>query len=281
MPLDLIDDKSTLVQVMAWCHQATSHYLGHCWPSSMSPNGITMPKWVKCTSDLAFTFMLLLNKQIHLGCKINCTTDISTCKHLVGQLDLFEFVFLTQVSATLCMYHRDNNCTERSQNRHKTVHHTSCHWNYMAKIICWGSCWYICPNCYGVIFISFTHIFVTKNDFVNVLATLTSLWYTSMFIIHKTPKSFVIYILSVLAGFYFAGCHLVIALINSWLQLKKCTFLANFHWILLTYFEIALFILNMIFFQQADKSNQKYITDFYKLYLNKTQWEFILSLKLC
>ena len=30
MAQDLIDDKSTLVQVMAWCLQATSHYLGQC-----------------------------------------------------------------------------------------------------------------------------------------------------------------------------------------------------------------------------------------------------------
>ena len=30
MSLDHIDDKSTLVQVMAWCHQATSHYLSQC-----------------------------------------------------------------------------------------------------------------------------------------------------------------------------------------------------------------------------------------------------------
>ena len=34
MPHDLTDDKSTLVQVMAWCHQATSHYLNQCWPRS-------------------------------------------------------------------------------------------------------------------------------------------------------------------------------------------------------------------------------------------------------
>ena len=27
MPLDLTDDKSAFVQVMAWCHQAPSHYL--------------------------------------------------------------------------------------------------------------------------------------------------------------------------------------------------------------------------------------------------------------
>ena len=38
---------STLVQVMAWCRQATSHYLSQCWPSSMSPYGVTRPQWVK------------------------------------------------------------------------------------------------------------------------------------------------------------------------------------------------------------------------------------------
>ena len=31
-PHDLTDDKSTLVQVMAWCCQVTSHYLSQCWP---------------------------------------------------------------------------------------------------------------------------------------------------------------------------------------------------------------------------------------------------------
>ena len=29
---NLTDDKSTSAQVMAWCHQATSHYLNQCWP---------------------------------------------------------------------------------------------------------------------------------------------------------------------------------------------------------------------------------------------------------
>ena len=46
MPLDLTDDKSTLVQVMAWCRQATSLYLSQCWPRSMSPNSITRPQCV-------------------------------------------------------------------------------------------------------------------------------------------------------------------------------------------------------------------------------------------
>ena len=35
MPLDLTDDKSILAQVMAWCRQATSHYLSQCWPRSL------------------------------------------------------------------------------------------------------------------------------------------------------------------------------------------------------------------------------------------------------
>ena len=31
---------------MAWCHQATSHYLSQCWLRSVSRYGISMPKWV-------------------------------------------------------------------------------------------------------------------------------------------------------------------------------------------------------------------------------------------
>ena len=44
--LNLTDDKSTLVQVMTWCRQATNHYLDQRWPRSMSPYGITRPQWV-------------------------------------------------------------------------------------------------------------------------------------------------------------------------------------------------------------------------------------------
>ena len=46
MSLDLIDDKAILLQVMAWCRQATSHYLNKCWPRSVSSYGVTRPKWV-------------------------------------------------------------------------------------------------------------------------------------------------------------------------------------------------------------------------------------------
>ena len=50
MTLDFTDNQSTFVQVMAWCHRATSHYLSQCWPRSLSPYGVTRPQWVKMVS---------------------------------------------------------------------------------------------------------------------------------------------------------------------------------------------------------------------------------------
>ena len=44
---NLTNQKSTLVQVMAWCRQATSHCLSQCWPRSMAPNRVTRPQLAK------------------------------------------------------------------------------------------------------------------------------------------------------------------------------------------------------------------------------------------
>ena len=49
MSLDFTDGQSLLVQVMAWYHQATSHYLRQCWLRSLSPYGVIRPQWVKAT----------------------------------------------------------------------------------------------------------------------------------------------------------------------------------------------------------------------------------------
>ena len=46
MRWDLTDDKSTLVQVMARCRQATSHYMNNLWPRSFAPYGVNRPQWV-------------------------------------------------------------------------------------------------------------------------------------------------------------------------------------------------------------------------------------------
>ena len=62
MSLDFTDDQSILVQVKAWCRQATSHYLSQCWPRSLSLSGVTRPQWVKQTSADLFSAGLLRNK---------------------------------------------------------------------------------------------------------------------------------------------------------------------------------------------------------------------------
>ena len=58
MPQHLTDHSSTLVQVMAWCRQATSHYLSQCWPRPLSPYDVTGPQWVKKMVELV-TFIMV------------------------------------------------------------------------------------------------------------------------------------------------------------------------------------------------------------------------------
>ena len=44
--MDITVHKTALVQVMAWCRQATSNYLRQCWPRYVLPYGVTPPQWV-------------------------------------------------------------------------------------------------------------------------------------------------------------------------------------------------------------------------------------------
>ena len=67
MSLDLIDNKSTLVQVMTRCRQATNHYLGQCWPRSMSPYGVTS----------SMNFVTYLEFRAHVYTRINFLTGLA------------------------------------------------------------------------------------------------------------------------------------------------------------------------------------------------------------
>ena len=62
MSKDLTGNKSTLVEVMAWCRQATSHYLSQCWPRSLSPYGVTRPQWVNLSIECVNDHMTGLEK---------------------------------------------------------------------------------------------------------------------------------------------------------------------------------------------------------------------------
>ena len=59
--INIFDDMWTLVQVMACCLTASSHYLSQCHPRSMLPHGIARPQWVKEVS--------YIQEQIHVSAK--------------------------------------------------------------------------------------------------------------------------------------------------------------------------------------------------------------------
>ena len=81
MSTDFIDDKSTLDQVMAWCRQATSHYLSQCWPRSMSSYGITGPQWVKnCTMRNVLQLNWNQNINIFIKCFKEYAFESVVCK---------------------------------------------------------------------------------------------------------------------------------------------------------------------------------------------------------
>ena len=67
-----LTDKSTLVQVMAWCRQAASHYRSQCWSRPSSPYGVTRPQWVKAWSRHSICDWY--------GCTIYaCSTELHEC----------------------------------------------------------------------------------------------------------------------------------------------------------------------------------------------------------
>ena len=79
MTQDLTDDKSTLVQVMAWCCEATSHYLSQCWLSSVSPYGVAGPQWVKGFMSLWKKNSLNLNYNYNNAIRSQiCTCHVSS-----------------------------------------------------------------------------------------------------------------------------------------------------------------------------------------------------------
>ena len=91
-------DKSTLIQIIAWCCQATSHYLGQCRPRSTSTYGITRPQWVNPSHLELFWRNINMCHQISnmtLTSNICCTSSIKhtstlhirllTCSQTINQ----------------------------------------------------------------------------------------------------------------------------------------------------------------------------------------------------
>ena len=50
MPEDVVDNKSTSVPVIAWCREATSHYMNEFWLRTSKPYDVTRAQSVKCAT---------------------------------------------------------------------------------------------------------------------------------------------------------------------------------------------------------------------------------------
>ena len=72
--LGFTDDKWTLVQVMAWCRQAGSHYLSQCLLWSMLPCGIAKPRWVKLTLIMNY-YKILATLRRREDCEVSCVVN--------------------------------------------------------------------------------------------------------------------------------------------------------------------------------------------------------------
>ena len=57
VPQNPIDDKSTLVHVMAWCRPATGQYPSQCCARYVSPYSVTRPQWVKSSAQHPAIFL--------------------------------------------------------------------------------------------------------------------------------------------------------------------------------------------------------------------------------
>ena len=107
----MIDNKPTLVQVMPWCRQATSHYPSQCWPRSMSPYGVSRPKWFLKgfkNSHIISNHCICRKK---LKCNLNQNTAIvfkwNASENIVSKKAAIVFRPLLVLRARVCFRWRD------------------------------------------------------------------------------------------------------------------------------------------------------------------------------
>ena len=119
MPQDLTDDKSTLVQVMALCRQATSHYLNQCWHRSLSPYGVTRPQWVNFAANAvsadglvpagvrssAGTMMTKSASDMCTGPHLNACRLVCKINHIKGDMSWFPLDYAISVNKMACPLH--------------------------------------------------------------------------------------------------------------------------------------------------------------------------------
>ena len=67
VPQNPTDDKSTLVQVMACCLMAPSHYLSQCWPIYVA-HCLTRPQWVNQRDTIYHKIRSYIRNYMYISC---------------------------------------------------------------------------------------------------------------------------------------------------------------------------------------------------------------------
>ena len=147
---------------MAWCCQATSHYLNQCWPRSMSPYGVTRPQWV----NLIITPVVLMNLICNMCSQI---TLLKWWLHLPGANELKKETH----------HVKDYNWPfQRRRVQCELVGRESCHWWRLAEQYRqwgsppYGSCLLWCPPCLQENFRQISNIRHTKSQILTVSDTV-------------------------------------------------------------------------------------------------------------
>ena len=104
MPLDLTDNKSTLVQVMVWCRQATNPYLSQCWPRFMSPYGVTRHQWVKYIRKTLVVAVQCYGHLPHMGLPMRLSAYLWSIYSIQGSME-FSWPVIVQCHNHLPIFH--------------------------------------------------------------------------------------------------------------------------------------------------------------------------------
>ena len=110
MSLDLTDDKSTLVQEMAWCRQATSHYLSQCCPVfcrhmvSLGPNELRPEGRIRLLAHYNIIKSFIMQSYLKASTYQMLVRYIYICVwHMCLTLNKFSKLFFTQYIG-LCVF---------------------------------------------------------------------------------------------------------------------------------------------------------------------------------
>ena len=95
---------------MAWCRQATSHYLSQCWPRS--PYGVTKPQWVEALTlarttvwpSVVCVAYTRCPGNVYGGCRVGITWAMGAGRYCIGtRLVLIRRANWNQSKINACM----------------------------------------------------------------------------------------------------------------------------------------------------------------------------------